>query len=349
VPVFFAGDDTTYVTALTDFDNKVGASMYWKAAVSEYGVGPGTATAAVMLTETAPTTIDDNGIQTWLAGKLNGDDQAWPANDANTVYVLHYPATTTITLQNSTSCNAFGGYHSNITLDANHGAADAAYAVIPRCTDFPPLMGVDAVTGTESHELAEAATDPYPMTNPAYASVDDGHFFWERVLGGGEVGDMCAQFPDVWNKWPDLDYTVQSIWSNASAKAGHDPCQPAASSPYFAAAPVLKDTVTTTFGGMSLVQTCAKVPVGGTGTVDIALFSDGATDSPFTVSVKDFQAAIGNTAALDISLDNTTGLNGQTLHATVKVITAGKHNTESFLVAAKLNGKENLWVGLICN
>ena len=238
VPVFFASDDPTYVTALTDFDNKIGVSKYWATAVSEYNVGPGMATAPVMLTETAPASIDDTGIQTWLQGKLNGDDPAWPASDANTVYVLHYPASTTITLQNATSCTQFGGYHSNTssrpspTAGRYGGAAvgaDVSYAVIPRCTDFPPLMGIDAVTGAESHELAESVTDPYPEDKPAYATVDNGHFFWERALGGGEVGDMCAQFPDVWNKWPDLSYTVQSIWSNANATAGHNPCQPAAS------------------------------------------------------------------------------------------------------------------------
>jgi hypothetical protein len=170
-----------------------------------------------------------------------------------------------------------------------------------------------------------------------------------RALGGGEVGDMCAQFPNVWNKYPDLQYTVQSTWSNANATAGHNPCQPAVMSPYFAAAPVLKDSVTLSFQGQSLTEKCVKIPVGGSGDVDIALFSDGPTSGPFTVAVKDLQSALGNNALLNISLDNTTGLNGQTLHATVNVMTAGKHGTESFLVTAKLGTQENIWVGLICN
>jgi hypothetical protein len=153
----------------------------------------------------------------------------------------------------------------------------------------------------------------------------------------------------VWNKYPDLNYTVQSIWSNANAKAGHNPCQPAPFNPYVAAAPVLKDSVTLTFGGQSLTEVCAKIPVGGTGTVDIDLFSDAATSGPMTVAVKDYQSLIGGTALLNITLDNTTGLNGQTLHATVNVMTAGKHNTEAFLVTTKLGSQENIWVGLICN
>ena len=35
--------------------------------------------------------------------------------------------------RDGTSCKSFGGYHDNITLDANHGTINVAYAVIPRC------------------------------------------------------------------------------------------------------------------------------------------------------------------------------------------------------------------------
>jgi len=57
-------------------------------------VGPATALPPVQLTGSAPTTIDVTAIQTWLQGKLDSNDPAWPVNDANTVYILHYPATT---------------------------------------------------------------------------------------------------------------------------------------------------------------------------------------------------------------------------------------------------------------
>jgi hypothetical protein len=301
-----------------------------------------------MLAEAAPATIDDTGIQTWLLDKLTNPSDAgptWPANDANTVYVLHYPASTTITLQNSSSCQAFGGYHSNATLPDN---TDVAYAVIPRCTNFPPLMGIDAITGTESHELAEAATDPYPQTQPAYAQVDDAHFYWERVLGGGEVGDMCAQFPGVWNKWPSISYTVQSIWSNQNALAGHDPCQPSAAPVYFNAAPVLPDTVTISTFGQSVVVKAVKIPVGMSRTIDVDLFSDGPTSGPFTVAAKDTASAFGGANPyLQLSLDRNTGVNGQILHLTIKVLQAGKHNTETFFMTSKLNGVENLWIGIV--
>jgi hypothetical protein len=301
-----------------------------------------------MLTEAAPDSIDDNGIQAWLTAKLTAMADAgptFPANDPNTVYVIHYPGNTTISLGGSTSCTAFGGYHSNVTLPDN---TDAAYAVIPRCTDFPPLTGIDAITGTESHELAEAATDPYPQTQPAYAQVDDGHFYWERVLGGGEVGDMCAQFPGVWNKWPGVSYTVQSIWSNKNALAGHDPCQPSVAPVYFNAAPVLPDTVTVSTFGQTVVVKAVKIPLMGTRTIDVDLFSDAATSGPFTVAAKDVASAFGGGSPyLQMSLDRNTGVNGEILHLTIQVLKAGKHNTETFFLTSKLNGVENLWIGIV--
>ena len=44
------------------------------------------------------------------------------------------------------------------------------------------LSAFDTLTGTTSHELIEAATDPYPYQNTAYGSVDDGHISWLFVL-----------------------------------------------------------------------------------------------------------------------------------------------------------------------
>jgi hypothetical protein len=356
VPVFFAGDDSTYVTSLADFTAKVGATKYWAAAVGEYGVGPATSTAPVMLTETAPATIDDTAIQTWLASKLAPTDGGadagsdLPQPDANTVYVLYYPAATTITLQGTQSCTYFGGYHSDMMIQTDQGMVDVPYAVLPRCTNFPPLTGVDAVTGSASHEMAEAATDPFPMSMaPAYAQVDDAHLYWMRLLGGGEVGDMCAQFPTSFTTFSELAYAVQRIWSNASAKAGHDPCQPALPGEvYFNSVPVLPDNLTvTTFGG-TITERGVHIPVGQSKTIQLDLYSDGPTSGPWSVAVKDWAATTGGTALLNLSLDKNSGVNGEKLNLTITVKAAGKHNTESFLIESRLgNGQPNLWFGLV--
>jgi hypothetical protein len=344
VPVFFAGDDASFQAQLEDFIAKVGATQYFAEAVAEYGVGPATAVPPVQLTETAPATIDDTAIQTWLQGKLDGNDPLWPANDANTVYVLHYPLGTTITLQGTKSCSYFGGYHSDTQLDASHGGALVAYAVIPRCMSFPPLMGIDAVTGAESHELIEAVTDPYPMDKPAYATVDDNHFYWERILGGGEVGDMCAQFPGSFTKFPGLDYTVQRVWSNKNAKAGHDPCQPEpAGEVYFNSSPVLPDKILLSIAGQMVAVDGVEIPVGQNKTIDVELFSDAPTSGPWTVTAENATM----TQYLGFSFDKTTGVNGDKLKLTITVNMASKRGTETFLLKSTLGSQATFWVGVV--
>ena len=350
VPVFFSNDDPTYVSALTDFASKVGATQYWAANTAEYGVGAATSTDAVKLTETAPTTIDDTAIQTWLEGKLNSDDAAFPAADNNTVYALHYPAGTTITEQGAKSCKEFGGYHSNITLDGSHGSLNVAYAVIPRCGDFDGISGVDAVTAAESHELLEASTDPYPMSNaPAWASVDDAHFYWSIALGGGEIGDMCAQQESSFTKFPELPYTVQRAWSNKAAAAGHDPCVPVPDGEvYFNAVPEMKDTITLNLG-QTVDFKGVKVPVGGSKTIDLDLFSDADTGGPWDVQVLDYAQLMGQASQLDLSLAESSGQNGQKLQLTIGVPKAQQYNVELFLVISTQGQQQNAWIGIVGN
>src|SRR5580704_8110606 len=148
VPIFFSNDDPTEEGQIQDFVAQVGATSYWTAAVSEYGVGPATAVPPVELAETATGMLTDADVQNWLAAKLNAD--LLPAPDANTVYVIHYPSGVTIVEQDPAlggtieSCQTFGGYHESITLDANHDGVPVAFAVIPRCQSFGDLLGIDA-------------------------------------------------------------------------------------------------------------------------------------------------------------------------------------------------------------
>lgn len=346
VPVFFANDDATFTAQLKSFVSGLGATPYFTAAVGEYGVSPATAHAPVMLTENAPAMIDDTAIQAWLQGKLNGNDPLWPANDANTVYVLHYPAGTTITLGGQASCAYFGGYHYDVQLDANHSSAYVAYAVVPRCTSFGNLMGIDAVSGAESHEIAESVTDPYPKDEPAYAAVDEAHYEWERVLGGGEVGDMCAQFPNAFTKFAGFNYTVQRIWSNLQATAGNDPCQPALPGEvYFNSSLVLTDDVTMNVGGQMLVAKGVNIPLGQSKTIPVELFSNAPTTGPWTVTAQNATS----TQYLAFSFDKTSGVNGDVLNLTITVNSAPTRAFESFLVKSALNGQDNFWIGVVGN
>ena len=336
VPVYFGNDDTTFTAQLTTFMNKLGASAFWLPAVGEYGVGAITSAAPIQLTDTAPQTIDDADIQTWIASKI--DDATLPAPDANTIYAIYYPDGTTVTLgqQGGTSCQDFGAYHDNITYKGN----DVAYAVMPRCSGWGPSV-LDTTTSAASHEFIEAATDPYPQTNGAYTQVDDDHILWEFVLGGGETGDMCAQFAASYVTPSDLGFMVQRAWSNASAKAGHDPCQPADKSPYFNSMPVLKDKISIGGGTTKGVH----IPIGSSATIDVELFSDADTGGPWTVSATDTSGA----GAITFDWDRTSGQNGEKLHLTINAVKKTQYGASGFIIKSKLNGRTTSWFGLVGN
>jgi len=114
------------------------------------------------------------------------------------------------------------------------------------------MSGIDAVTATGSHEIVEAATDPFPQSMgaaPGYSQPDEAHLYWLFGLGGGETGDMCAQQPGAFTKFAELPYVVQRTWSNIAAKQGHDPCvPPLPGEVFFNSVPVLNDTITFNIG-----------------------------------------------------------------------------------------------------
>jgi hypothetical protein len=348
VPVFFADDDAMNEAQIIDFLGKVGATSYWSAVTSEYGVGPLTADVAVVLVETAPATIDDNGVETWLADKLDSGDPAFPPPDDNAIYAIHYPATTTITLdagqgEVDTSCVNFGGYHSNITL--TEGNASVAYAVIPTCPNFDGFSGIDAITAAESHELVEASTDPFPAVTPAYAEVDQAHFYWIASTGGvGEVGDMCAENLASFTKFPELAYVVQRTWSNAAARAGQDPCvPPLAGEVYFNSVPEMSDMVDYTFDGLPVSVVGVKVPVGTAREIDLDLFSGAATPGAWSVSVQEM-----GSHNLQFQLGDPYGQNGQKVHLTITPLGAGP----SVFTVSSLptwSAEPTTWVGFVNN
>jgi hypothetical protein len=345
VPVFFPSEIPSTQASITDYVANIGASPYWTAVTSEYGIGPATSGTPVVLTEAAPSMIDDSAIQTWLAGKLNANDPAWPAATANTIYLIQYPAGTGVTLEGQASCSDFGGYHNSTTLDATHGNLPVAYAVLPRCDSFGPLMGINAITGPESHEIIEASTDPYPMNDPAYLYPDNADIYWLLALGGGEVGDMCAQFPRAFTKFVGLNYEVQRTWSNASAAASHDPCVPEIPGEvYFNAAPVLPDSIS--IQGLGTMKG-VKIPIGQTKTIEVDLFSDGDTSGAWDVEVQDFNSLMGEAPTLQLSLDRNSGQNGEKLHLTITPMKAGQYGISIFLLTSSSDGFQNWWLGAV--
>jgi hypothetical protein len=354
--VFFPGFD--YATQLTSFMSKLGASAYWSG-LAEYKVGALTAPTPITLTsaQIVPAdigNINDAYIQSWLQARFDGTHPEFgTVPDPAAVYTLFYPTTTVISLGGggapdggggfggSKSCSSFGGYHGDVSIKG----VSVAYAVMPECPTFGNLAGVDVVTATTSHELAEAATDPFPMSMPAYSQVDANHFAWMSFLGGGEIGDLCAQFPSSFYAPSDVGFMVQRTWSNARATAGKDPCQPADSTtPYFNAMPVFKDPIT-------VHSTSSKgilVPVGQTKPLEVDLFSDTPTTSTWALTAQAYGRS-GAAVPITLAFDTASGQNGDKVNLNVTATGAltNSSKTATILVTSSLNGRQNIWLGYV--
>lgn len=304
----YTGDPMT--ADATSFLSAVGKSSYWATVTKEYGVGPATALTPVTLTDPAPGTIDQPGIESWLAGELDGTHAGVPAPDGETLYVIMYPTGTTVTRGTETGCDKFGGFHAEAALTPS---GSVPYVVIPRCNTFAGLSGKDLFTFALSHELVEATLDPFTKTAPAYADVDKAHEALSLALGGGEAGDIC---PDDTTLVADLPFLVQRTWSNASAKAGHHPCLPLDPQPYFITNPVLSEMST---DGVPV----AKITVGQSRTIDLQLSSDAAMAADWSVTLLDVATLYKKPAELSFVLDRTTGNNGDVLHLTITTLRAG--------------------------
>jgi hypothetical protein len=343
-PVVFAGD--AMQNDIAAFTSDLVHSTYWTAVSHEYGVGAIRGLPVAVANETAPSSLTDAQVQSWIAAKITSG--LLPAPDGNTVYAVFYPSGTTITRRIGTSCTNFYGYHGQSTSASR---AAYVYAVLPRCHD---VLHTDLanVTNSTSHELLEASTNPWFATAPAYASVDPAHAVWAIATGGAtELGDMCALMPGAGYLQPsDLPYAVQRSWSNAAAAASHDPCVPAPSGPYFNAAPVLPDMVTISLGSMgSLTTQGVRIPVGQTRTIQVDLYSDAPTAGPWKVEALDLATLQNKPAALRLQLDATSGKNGDVLHLTITPLQAEPNGLEAFYVGSGLQGRSALWVGLVSN
>ena len=130
---------------------------------------------------------------------------------------------------------------------------------------------------------------------------------------------MC-EFNDDANVVPaGSTHMVQRSWSNAAAARGENPCVPTATSaPYLNSFPALGPITDSTLGA-GFTTRGLKIPLGQKKTIAVTLASAAPTGKSWTVSVYDYDIAIGGSATpgLTLSLDKSTGRNGDVIHLTI--------------------------------
>lgn len=341
VTVTFPGDP--HAAEFEAFGDALGDSAYWEAGVKEYGIGATTSGPANHVRVTTPlgATMTDADLDDYVK-QAAGDPatSGWPAPTDDTVYVLYLPPATGLNLQGADACSSgVGGYHTSVAV----AGKQVAYAIIPVCSNFG-LPAVDQATIAASHEIGEAATDAHPLSDNdlGYWGVDDAHLAWTMFMQFNvENGDLCEVFEDssFQPTEPALSsFFVQRLWSNASAKAGHDPCVPAPDAPYFNVVPLDTEPVTVNlFGGQKVNARGYEIAVGETRSFSVGLYSDGPMEA-WTIDPRELNLfSQSKVKHLDLSVDEPTGQNGNKAVVTVTVNSAGKYGGEIATIVSRSN------------
>jgi hypothetical protein len=274
----------------------IGTTGYWKQVTKEYGVGAATSAPPVSIRSRAPASIDDEAIQAWLGSLLDGTHPEVPPPDASTVYLVAYPSGTRVSRRGAIGCEHLRGYHGEAKTAAG---VPFAYVVLPRCDG-----GFDELTRAATEQLIAVATNPYPVSAPAYASVDERFQAW---LGdGAEATDLCKGSSDR-AQVGDLGIAAARGWSNKAAAAGKDPCVPAPGA-YFNAVPILPDMLEIPFRARHVPG--VRVPDQGERTIVVRLYSD--------APMKAWVVEVTHGPGIEARLVPTSGKNGDTLHLTFR-------------------------------
>jgi hypothetical protein len=333
------------------FVAELATTSTWSEQTAEYGVGPFTALPTIQIAGAPPALLDDDTDQHSVfaddfAAQISGPNPAWGAADPNTIYLFLLPLGTDIASAGN-CCTDFFGYH----WEAAVGTSSVPYGIVCNC---PAEMGdlltpLQYVTTTVIHEMVEIATDPFIYSSPAFEQNDDDHIIW-TIATGGEISDMCEYHEDANPTPPGATYTVQRSWSNAAAKAGKNPCVPVVTTdPYFASDPVLPDVVSVDYYGTPMDTRGVKIAKGQTRTIDVQLWSEAETAGPWTVTAYDLNDwLVGGKPNLEVTLDKTSGLNGDKLKLTITVLsTQTLVGAEGFVLVSDLGGQQSISMGVV--
>jgi len=339
VTVTFASD--TYAPTWQAFDDAIVASSYWTTTTAEYGIGMATSGAPNhVVVETPPTSPwDDYDIDTWVQQMATTPSSGWPQNGSETLYVVYVPSTVQVTDSGENVCDLYGGYHSQ-AFDADGNNPVAFALVFTACYYGGASALVEEATETASHEIVEGVTDPdaingwvdFSANNLAWSLWNDDQW---------EVADACEFFDEAYYPGTgDLPYELSRIWSNASGKAGHDPCVPVPSGAYNSVTPLGLETMAVTAliynpdGSTSVGPYTTKgwrIAPGATATVQVGFYSDAPMDAWTVKAVEGDCCTQGWTDVLTVTPSTFSGKNGDTVSLTIKANAAPAGRTAALL------------------
>lgn len=207
---FAASTNSTYLDWLKEYNTNITA-MDGRQGTNQ-SIGRGTyAGAFTIQPKNASASLQDADVQAELDAQIAVG--ALPRPDDNTIYFIYFPAGINITIDGSTSCEAFCAYHEGFV---SKSFGNVYYGIMPDIGGFCQQgcgfsSGLfNSMTEITSHELMEAITDPFPTPGdkPAYPQA------WNST-DGQEIGDVCVAMGTSLTT-PSGSYALQQEWSNSA-------------------------------------------------------------------------------------------------------------------------------------
>jgi len=215
-PFYQALVNSTYMDWLQEYNTHGKAADGRDGTLQDIGRGSFGGVVTITPLNTA-TTLSQAAVEQELSSQI--EQGHLPAPDANTLYMIHFPPTVTLSISWGDSCVRWCADHERFSSPK---FGNIYYALMPDLGSCPSACGggsgaFAATTICASHELAEAITDaacPISGAPIAFPAA------WIRA-DGNEIGDLCA-WQGASLKGPASTFSVQAEWDNSASacKAG---------------------------------------------------------------------------------------------------------------------------------
>ena len=195
--------NSTYVDQMAQYNTK-GVHAINGHKSTKQKIGRGTYLGQVVIDpENKNTSLTDDDVQAEIKHQIKIG--ALPPKDLNTLYMVYFPSSVTITLDGLTSCQDFGAYHF-ATNDLKLAKGNIFYTVEPDCHS-----SINSITFAASHEFAEATTDnvPTPGSFPDFPQA------WNDA-NGFEIGDLCGTSGQLTDTTTSNHWTVTQYFLNST-------------------------------------------------------------------------------------------------------------------------------------
>jgi hypothetical protein len=263
--------DATLAARVERFTSWMLGSPFMTLTMGELGVGNGRSMGVLLLEEEPPAKLSEAGLAP-IVQRLIADHHI--AVNANTLFSFVINRKTSVELSGARGCYDFGGFHTEVPLVGTRATAQTNN--VPVAVNLQCDATFDSLTSVISHEISEAATDPYPYFRPAWLYDDFG------APLGGENADLCTGIDYVERVvFPDgsqESYVLNPNWTNWAAELGTvDPCQPTQAGRTFfnvALEPSVPQAEMTDTGLLTIEAELRPFSFGEVGPIKWALVSD---------------------------------------------------------------------------